>query len=262
MDLLKRLKLSDYNLVPELEFMEFVLAVALSEEWVTYTCFPKSYGLISSWDGRQGFSSDVYRGLKKKISEISAEYWVKAQDIIDGDAADKKLAANFNLNDLSRDLARFKPLIRRLGYMENGLELAFELLLFLGRQSNIYTNPVQTHGTYQNNRKLDGPTDHLLLELAHRLEGDDVALRIPRELITEVKMLHEDVKYLAHFGIETYFPASSKLPDRWDPRSSSTTCIFARSHQIKDKITKTYDTLHQRYKKLFTRQGTPHFRLA
>jgi hypothetical protein len=110
--------------------------------------------------------------------------------------------------ELSERLTPIVPRLRELGTMDGGLSLAFDLILYLGRQS--YTE-MGTVGNTLHRRPSDSPSDELLLDLAGKKRAEDEAFRP----VKAVEMLKSDIEYLAQYNIHTYFPKSFKLLASW-----------------------------------------------
>jgi hypothetical protein len=245
--LLKRLKLADRKFVPGLEFKELQRDVALLEaDKARYRYyFPKSHGLMYSWVSGQGSAYKLHNELKGKISQINAECEDKVLRILHGKPPTFSLQNNESrlsatVAQLERDMVKFIPRIRFLGHMEDGLELAFKLILFLGRQS--YTDMGATP-QYDSRYRVDfdKSADRLLLELASRIKEGNEAFAP----VEEVQMLAGEIDHLAQLGIKSYFPISFKLLASWVP--SFAEAYAKESHdQLKAKINKTHAVVAKR----------------
>jgi hypothetical protein len=245
--LLKRLKLADRKFVPGPEFKELQRDVALLEaDKARYRCYsPKSHGLMFSWVNGQGSALKLHNELKGEISQINAECEDKVQRMLHDKTPKFSLQNNESrlsatVAQLERDMAKFVPRIRFLGHMEDGLELAFKLVLFLGRQS--YTDMGATPQYDPRYRvDFDKLADQLLLELACRIKEGNGAFT-PEE---EVQMLAGEIDHLVQLGIKSYFPLSFKLLASWVP--SFAKAYAKESHdQLKAKIDKAHSAMAKR----------------
>jgi hypothetical protein len=101
-------------------------------------------------------------------------------------------------------VVEFIPEIRRLSQMSGGLDLAFDLIIFLGSNSyGEYKGAVSSDG----GRSSDWPADELLVELVERMKADKPGWRP----FKEVESLGKQISNLDNCGIEGYFPESFKL---------------------------------------------------
>ena len=116
----------------------------------------------------------------------------------------RKDAFEYASYKLSKKMCTFIQAIRRLGYMDGGLENAFHLVVGLGMHS--FVKEPGMFGGY-NLRDSDSLADALLVEPAKKPKAE-----VPKfEFSVQLKVIREQGAWLADRGISTFFPRGSKL---------------------------------------------------
>ncbi|PVH80571.1 hypothetical protein DL98DRAFT_187028 [Cadophora sp. DSE1049] len=195
------------------------------------TFFPASYELM--WSFVQGPEAvrSVYDACKLEITETH-ERCVK-------DMCATKSRPYRHSCDLSSEMTKFIPTVQRLSNMEGGQHLAFDLILYLGRQS--YTEMAgRSSSTY---RESDQMADKLLLEIAKAIKENEEYF-LPLDAIERLK---NEIEYLAEYKITTYFSKSFALFSSWVPNLANE-MAEDYMNEVKTKIQKAHKTQIMRLK--------------
>jgi hypothetical protein len=133
-----------------------------------------------------------------KILNSAIRSWIKA-------AYDEAKEGYCQGEDLSEVMVKYIPEIERLSQMSGELELAFHLVLFLGRHS------YDPKDKYQRQRPSDEASDKLLLNISKRIRKND-----PSFLPKEAKDLSEQIAKLTELMTTThYFESSFAMMSSW-----------------------------------------------
>jgi hypothetical protein len=136
----------------------------------------------------------LYHSIKASICEACDEFF---------DSDTYQTRKGVSSDDYSEAVAPFIDDIDKLSDMPGGLELAFDLVLYLGTKSQgELLDGCCECGS--GDRPSDEPADELLCLLAKRMKANIDGWNPVKEL----EMLQEQAKSLEVFGIDTYFPRS------------------------------------------------------
>ena len=114
----------------------------------------------------------------------------------------------------SKEMCKFIPAIRRLGYMNGGLGDAFHLVVILGVYS--FLKEPSMSGGY-NLREWDNLADALLVELAEKAKQE-----IPNfNFSSQFKVIREESAWLTARGVPTFFPRELTLLSSWEPNAKA-----------------------------------------
>jgi len=192
------------------------------------TYFPNSYDLMWSWVGGLEAVREFHDDLK---SEISSTY----ENIL----AEKGKRYERDYHSIGERMEDYVPRIQRLGRMAStGSELAFDLVLYLGRHS--YLESPDNYGS-PSNRPLDMEMDNLLMQLATAIKEDDPDFK-PKYAVDSLRY---EIEFLAENDIHSYFPKSFKLLSSWLPEAAKAYAGEIRD-EIKGKISKAHRILEKR----------------
>jgi len=169
--------------------------------------------IYSKFEIRELIIVDAPHSIREELLKgtVYAQYFADSmkESIIDsyGHLAGETLKAEktgITSDHLSSAVCQYIKEIHALSKMPSGLELAFELLVYLGQHS--YAE-LSGKGCGVGNRPSDRPADSLLVNLAKEMKAKDPEW-YPQGVLDR---LQAERKILAGYGIETYFPRSCQL---------------------------------------------------
>jgi hypothetical protein len=164
--------------------------------------FPKSYDLM--WSYIEGPDA-----VKQYHDELKANVRTTHDKVIrEVESFEEKAGFECSSYKLSREMQDFAHAIRRLAYMEGGLQRAVTLDFALGKPTYSHLPSVFGGYTY---RSIDLLTARLILEFA-KLSKQECPGFDAEDIMLDI---NPQIQYLRHRNIYTYMPRSYKLPTSW-----------------------------------------------
>jgi hypothetical protein len=231
--------------ITNLHFREYYDAilphVKLFEERHAWPYLQRSFGILSSWLENHNFTEKTDEELGIEILSMNTDLEAQAQRFCRGNCGENCYHFAGLLIEKSM---QFLPRIRRLGSLDGGLEYAFNLLLFLGRQSYIETGSVQS---WQVN--VDGRIDFEYFRDSSML--NHFAIRFKEtypnfEFDLALETLQTETEYLATIGSKNYLPHTFKLLASLAPYCAQKWAEGLRD-EVKAKIVKRHTGIVKRY---------------
>jgi hypothetical protein len=212
----------------------------------------KSFGLLSSWLEAPGFAVRMFDRLRKEIA-----------------ASNKKAEVHEHLSSrrlIARSVA-FLPEVRRLANLPDGDILAFDLLMFLGRQSYVETGVIQFNGVNRlkdvdvhKRAEFEGLLDEMLQGIASHISAWDVLPDAEGKYDWDhekaLECLQGEVEYFIAHGLKTYLPQTFDLLAGWSP-SLAEKWVEGIRDDIKTDMLKERNRIVKRYSRCVDDLNTP-----
>jgi len=164
--------------------------------------FPKSYDLM--WSYIEGPDA-----VKQYHDELKANVQTTHDKVIrEVESFEEKAGFECSSYKLSREMQGFAHAIRRLAYMEGGLQRAVTLDFALGKPTYSHLPSVFGGYTY---RSIGLLTAGFILEFA-KLSKQECPGFDAEDIMLDI---HSQIQYFGHRNIYTYMPRSHKLQTSW-----------------------------------------------